>query len=144
MKTISSLMQNEHDKIIAFLFKFEKSFENDRKLSGEIFKGLKNELLAHFTLEEVAIFNMYGNMKGEEVEYVFDLLEEHGEIKNIMDRIGMNLSSGDNADFSALKERLLRHANFERLTFYPMLDRQINNEQRQLIVGKIMEIKNLN
>ena len=141
METITRLMMDEHERIIRFLSNFEKSLKGSKEFKAELFESLRDELEGHFNLEEISIFNMYSNMKGEEVEDIFNLMREHGEIKGIMDKIKKELELGNEVNFSALKEKLLRHANFENGFFYPKLDEQLNNEQRKAITNKIIEIK---
>ncbi len=91
-------------------------------------------------MEEKATFELYSKMKNEEIEDIFKLMREHGEIVELIRNIEQGLINNVKPDISGLKDSLLSHANFEDEFFYPKLDEELTPEQRQEICDRAREI----
>jgi iron-sulfur cluster repair protein YtfE (RIC family) len=141
MKTITQLMLEEHGRINRILLEFEKEldsleFDNIRK----IFDEFKWNLEKHFFVEEKSIFDIFENIEGEEVTEIFDLMQEHGELTELVKNIGAGLDNNIKPNISGLKEKLMNHARFEDQIFYPRLDEELEPYKKQEIISRINEI----
>ncbi len=141
MKSIKELMLEEHKKIENFLKKFQGSLKADNETLEKQFDEFKRELESHFTLEEKAIFDIYNNLIGEEVEDIFKLMQEHGNILGMIERMKKEIENREKPNVDDLKQNLIEHADFENQTFYPKLDKELSENQKQEIITKINELK---
>ena len=130
-------MLEEHEKINNLLLNLEENNE----LTSEKFLELKRELGLHFALEEKAIFYLYNKIRNNEVEEIFDLMQEHGDILIILKSIEQDLESKLKPNLNGLIELLSKHTNFENAVFYPKLDKDLNEEQKADMLNKINELK---
>lgn len=137
MDSITNLMLEEHEKINNLLLNLEENNE----LTSEKFLELKRELGLHFALEEKAIFYLYNKIRNNEVEEIFDLMQEHGDILIILKSIEQDLESKLKPNLNGLIELLSKHTNFENAVFYPKLDKDLNEEQKADMLNKINELK---
>jgi len=137
--SIQSIMDEEHKRILDLLLKFEKEKHNEEK-RDEIFQKFKWSLEKHFFLEEKAIFSVYGSITGQEVSDIFELMEEHGTIIEMIKGLEQVISSGKDPNISLLRETLEKHSDFEDSTFYPRMDRELSQEQKQEIADRAKEI----
>jgi len=143
MGQITDLMMEEHGKINSFLNKFESSLKGSVDETKKQFMILQTELDMHFFLEEKAIFGLYDRLR-EDVGEIFDLMKEHGEIKEMFENIRQGLDKGVKSSVTGLKEKLTKHAEFENKIFYPKIDEDLNEQEKKNIVDKISELKGIN
>jgi len=129
-------MLKDHAKIRNLLGEIEKT------KSKKVFDKFKWNLERHFFIEENAIFRLADTITGQEISDIFELLKQHGEIMNLVEKLEINLSNNAICDFSELKKTLEAHSNFEDGVFYPKLDEILSSDQKQIIKEKITEIIN--
>ena len=139
--SIKQLMDDEHQRINKILNKFEEelnysSFENLAK----IFNQFKWNLDKHFFVEEKAIFDIFEKIENDEVTEIFDLMQEHGEIIELIKNIEERLNKKVKPDVSGLKKRLIDHLDLEDKMFYPKLDEELEPYKKQELISRIKEI----
>src|SRR3989344_211630 len=139
-RLISNLMTGEHKKIEIFLERFEKALEINLEEAKKMFNIFKWTLEKHFFIEERAIFVVNDSVIGQEVDIVFELLKQHGELMEIVKEIEENLNNDVAFNFKMLKEKLTKHSLFEDDEFYPKLDEELEHEKKQEIIERIKEI----
>lgn len=139
-KTILEVMKKEHKRIEIFLDVFEKLIYIDLREARESFNKFKWNLEKHLFVEEKAIFEVCNSDCSEEIEEIFDLMREHGEIIILIGEIEKKLVEKIKPEISKLKEFLERHIDFEESKFYPMLDRELSWERKQEIFKRASEI----
>jgi iron-sulfur cluster repair protein YtfE (RIC family) len=139
MVKISELMLEEHGRINSFLKRAEESLEGNKEAINKQFYLLQKELDLHFFIEENAIFKLEDKI--EDVSDIFDLMKEHGEIKEIAENIKQGLEKGVEPRIKNLKEKLINHANFENKVFYPKLDEELSESEKDEILRRINKIK---
>ncbi len=103
MGEIAELMLGEHGKINNFLKRFEESLIENKDVMKNVFVAFHKELDKHFFLEEQAIFGLHSKITGEEVGDIFDLMKEHGEIKEIVNNIYDGIKKGVKPGIDLLK-----------------------------------------
>jgi len=142
---LSELMIAEHLRIEAMLNVFERereliSNEGDFINLKKIFSKFKWNLEKHFFVEERAIFTLCEGMQGEIVSDIFELMNEHGEILELIKEIEKTLEENIKPETGKLKQLLQRHKNLEDGTFYPALDKSLNEQQKQELSERIKEV----
>lgn len=135
--SISQIMLEEHARIEKNLLEVENAIERESSELAKIFNRFKWSVEKHFFVEEKAIFSFLDKAQGESVSDTFDLMEEHGQILQEMNEVEEDL---ENAKISKLKEMLERHASFEDETFYPNLEKTLNEQQKEEIIERAKEI----
>jgi iron-sulfur cluster repair protein YtfE (RIC family) len=136
---IRDLMLGEHVRINHFLNEFEKNLRNSKEDNQLLFDRFKWSLEKHFFVEEKAIFAISQNLFGNEISDIFDLMDQHGIILELIKPIEKGIRKNIPLDISKLKEDLMNHAEFEDDVFYPKLDKMLNKEQKQEIILRIKE-----
>ncbi len=133
-------MLEEHGKISNLLDIFKEEVPRNFDAAKELFSNFKWNLEKHFLVEEQAIFDVVGSLVGEEISDIFDLMQEHGNLLEIVKNIEEGLESNVAPDASGLADALVKHAEFENETFYPKLDELLNENQKKEITEKAEEM----
>lgn len=137
MDEIQRLMLKEHAVIKSMLFNLEEFSKNSPLEAFRFLDKFKWFLEKHFFIEEKAIFMLYNQIFGEEVSEIFELMQEHGDIIQII----KSLEEGEEfKNLDSLKEILEKHSEFEEKKFYPRLENELNSEQKELIISKLKEV----
>jgi hypothetical protein len=137
---ISQLMKEEHKKINEMLQDFEKSETKDYKESKNLFEKFKWNLDKHFFIEEKVIFHIY-NLSSEEENFdIINLLKDHKDIMWLISKVEESLNKNIKPEVIELKKLLIAHAALEDQIFYPRLDKELNEEEKALIIGRFDEI----
>lgn len=132
MESIIKIMDKDHKKIKELL----EIFEKDK--SENSFNRFKWNVEKHFFIEEKLIFS--AKSLDQENQELLDILEEHSEINNIIEKYEEELFENKNPDISELKQLLSSHAKFEDEIFYPKLDESLNPEEKQEIISRCKEV----
>lgn len=77
---------------------------------------------------------------GEEISDIFRLMQEHGEVMEMVKAIEEKLRNGFKPEVFELKSLLIKHRKFEDNFFYPKLDEALDNPHRQEIIEKIKDV----
>lgn len=137
---IKELMLKDHERIKKILVGFEQLVrDNPREAKGN-FNKFKWNLEKHFFVEEKAVFIISDSIEGQEVDEIFELLQEHGRIIELLNELEDSLDEGDPGNIKELGDTLRRHAHYEDITFYPKLESSLNEDQRKEICDRIKEI----
>ena len=132
MGEIKQFMLEEHGKILALFVKFKK------ELSEKSFDELKTKLDRHVLAEERAITILVKNK--EEFKEIAIILEQHEEIRDLMNKIAEKVSH-NLKDFEENLKNLLSlmktHINLENTKFYPELDKKLDPKEREVIYKKL-------
>lgn len=138
MESITFLMLEEHRRIRRIFNEFEKEGDLEkRKLLCDRFKWA---IQKHIFVEEKAIFSFSQDIAGQLVSDIFKLMDEHGELLNIITGIEEGLDENAAPSVHDLRELLQAHEGFEEEKFYPKLDHMLNNQQKTELIERIKEI----
>jgi hemerythrin-like domain-containing protein len=137
---ITESMAIEHERLQKILKEFEKETEGNLKNSLEKLYQFKWGLEKHFLVEEKGILELYGKIFGENVEEIFRIMKEHGELLDILKKIEGDLRENQKPDLSQLKLLLQKHEEFEDEVFYPKLDEFLEPQQKLEMKKRILEI----
>lgn len=135
---ITELMIQDHNKTIHCLNKLEKNLGSNIELVTELFDNFKWELEKHLFVEEKAIFTFFNPKSSEEYKEIPYLLDEHIIILDMLKKLESKIGYED-VDFSKLKEALKHHRDFEETALYPKLDRNLNANQKKIIIDRIKQ-----
>jgi iron-sulfur cluster repair protein YtfE (RIC family) len=138
-KTIKKLMDIEHKRIDELLEKFEEMLSKDFKRAQEIFSEFDWNLEKHFFIEEKIIFSVYNSSEGERDD-LNELVKEHKEIIWEIKKIRENLDRGVKPNVERLKRGLIGHSRFEDEVFYPRLDDELSENEKELIFDRVDEV----
>lgn len=139
---VRNIMIQEHQRLNSMLDELEWSLSKNSTNIKELFNKFKANLEKHFYIEEKIIFDIAVNMKQEDVETNFDLMTEHGEIISELKKVENDLNMNNVLDITELKDKLMKHTNFEDLFFYPRLQEKLSEQQTAFIIDKSREILN--
>lgn len=135
-------MVEQHCLLERLLSKFEKGIKQDYKIMIDIFDEFKWEIEKHLFIEEKAIFRFLSPIKEKNYyDVIPNLINEHNSLLEMLNEIENGLTSKDINDISKsisdFKELLGKHKEFEEEKFYPDLDRDLNESQKENIAKKI-------
>ena len=138
--TISSFMLEEHGKILTLLNEFKKNANS--KNADDYFKKLKWKQENHVLAEEKAILIL--TQDGKELKsIILEILKQHNELHDIMKKIQDKLDRSTDhyeENLKALLELMKIHINLENKKFYPLLDRDLDDKTKKLIMSKFREV----
>ena len=142
MESVMKLMDAEHEKLEIIFSEFQNLLKKDKEKAKIYFSQFKWNVEKHFFLEEKAIFKLYESIENQEVSDMFKLMEEHGQIIEVINVIEENLNLGaiNEEKILKLKTLLKEHQDFEDEVFYPKLDKILSDEQKQMIAERSQEL----
>jgi iron-sulfur cluster repair protein YtfE (RIC family) len=133
-KTIKEIMTKEHAKILDLLASFEK---DKLKYSLNLFKW---QLEKHFFVEEKVVFRVYLSSSDADLENLTKLLKDHKDILWSLKKIEETFSQNNFLELYELKKNLVLHTSFENNVFYPRLDTELSQDQKDIIMERSEEI----
>lgn len=136
---ILSIMVKEHCKIEKLIDRLEENINKDNKEFEKLFDIFEIELKNHISIEENAIFKFYNPGKiSKGYKMLPDLMKQHNFILNSLSNIKKYyIINKKIEDFFQFKNLLLNHRKFEENEVYKQLDKELNNEQKNLIIKDI-------
>jgi hemerythrin superfamily protein len=144
MKSIEilDLMLKDHNRLIEYLKDVENNLGRDFGFLSHSFNTFQWNLEKHFFVEEKAIFMSYNPDKpNEEYNFFSDLMDQHIEILKKIESLRKKLQKREPFNLNELKKLLLKHKNFEEKNIYPVLDQEIDDCTKKVIIDRIKEIR---
>jgi hemerythrin-like domain-containing protein len=141
MKTVTGIMNKEHERIGNLLGEFEANLDKDKKTVADFFNTFEWNLQKHLFVEERVIFSAFNppNLEQDDND-LSNLLKDHAEILSLLEKIRDNIDGDIKHDVWELKNIITAHAEFENEIFYPRLDEELDDVQKQLIFERAEEI----
>jgi len=137
MKTIPEIMLRDHARIHNLAGEIERRIKTNLEDAEHLFIRLKWSLEKHFFVEEKVIFTVYESSGPVETEDLNNLLKEHRDILLLVRKIDDSFKNKNiHKLFEELKKVLLDHANFEDDVFYPRLDEELSDKEKQVIYDR--------
>lgn len=134
-------MIEDHVKINSALLDAERFLKEDKFLEAiEQLDHFRWMLEKHLFAEEKAVFGMFQKMKQDKVSQIFDLMQEHGELLGLLNKVEEQIANKEQPDILMLKTSLINHAKFEDETFYPLMEEDLTSEQQQEIIKRIKDV----
>jgi hypothetical protein len=139
---ILDLMIKDHNRLMEYLKDIENNLASDFGFLSNSFNTFQWNLEKHFFVEEKAIFISY-NPDEPDKDYKFfsDLMDQHTEILTIIESLRKKLQKREPFDLNELKKLLVKHKTFEEKNIYPVLDQEIDDCTKQVIIERIKEIR---
>ena len=135
--SISEIMLKDHKIIIQLLEDVDKSDHPDI----EAFYRFDWHLNKHIFVEEKAVFTSLNYIDKSNYEKLFTRLsKEHTIIIDLLTKILKDLFPKGNINFNKLKKLLSNHRSFEEEKIYPLLEKNLNDEEKNNIIIKIKDI----
>jgi len=133
-KTILDLMIKDHDKIGRLIhdLKQEKNIQTIKKLFDEF----KWEFEKHLFIEERAIFTFYNPKTEREYTVVPDMLKDHNQLLSFLKKMDSEINNGK-INLQEFEKLLSTHKQFEEEFFYPKLDEELTNTQKNTIINRL-------
>jgi len=135
-------MARDHDKIIKLLNHFGKCIDFDKQTLKKAYDTFTWELEKHIFSEEKIIFISY---KFEDYEKGYKMvpqfMKDHDIIYNKLKEMRKTIYFDESCDFQEFKDILLKHKNFEENSFYPVLDQELDETTKNILINRINEIK---
>ena len=142
MKTIPEIMLRDHAKIHNLLSEIDLNLQKEKNIeeSHHLFIRLKWTVQKHFFVEEKVIFTVYASSELEEMQDFDNLIKEHREVLSLLQKIDNNFQKPISHNlFQKTKKLLSEHAKFEDEIFYPRLEEELSEEQKELIKDRCEE-----
>lgn len=140
---ILPLMVKDHRKIEELLDELEeKSKDKDFDELNYVFNEFEWTLEKHVFTEEKAVFTCYNPVDvSEGYKMLPKLTEHHNYILNKLEIWRDNIRKRKPLqDVYSFKEFLKDHREFEEEEFYPRLDKELDEKQKNRLISKINEI----
>ena len=137
-KTIPEIMLKDHARIHNLLQEVKYKISEKTKDSEYLFIRLKWTLEKHFFVEEKVIFTIYSESELGEIEELNHLINEHKDALLLVKKIDNNFNNPKEY-IEDLDKLLSAHAKFEDEIFYPRLEEELPEEQKQLIEDRCNE-----
>jgi len=126
-ETLMEFMFKEHSIIFKLLEDFEKDSDSEEK-----FNKLKEKQENHAFMEEKAIFIFY--QKNKKYPEITVLLEQHEELRGLIKKIGNKENLKNNS--LKLKKLMASHIKLEQEKFYPRLNKELEESEKQKMLEK--------
>jgi iron-sulfur cluster repair protein YtfE (RIC family) len=141
MNTISELMIKDHLKLIGFLKDLEYQIKHRDKQLEKTFRRFEWNLEKHIFVEERVIFTSYNPKKVDEsYDSLIDMSRQHTEILDTLKDIKNDLKETKPVKIIEFRQMLLEHKNYEENYVYPLLDSELGDGEKRLIIERINEI----
>jgi iron-sulfur cluster repair protein YtfE (RIC family) len=142
MDSILKVMVRDHDKIVKLLNEFGKCIDLNKAVLKKAFETFNWELEKHIFTEEKIIFISYESEDYEEgYKMVPQLMKEHDIIYNKLKEMRKSIDSDKSCNYQEFKEFLLKHKDFEEKSVYPILDEELDETTKKVVINRINEIK---
>jgi len=138
--SLTEVMISEHERISEMLEEVNLAIYEDNSKISEAFNRFKWNMEKHLFIEEKAIFQLLNNISGMEIGDTFRLMEEHGRIIALIKKIEEDFKTRDYSAIQKLMALLEEHSDFENQTFYPTLDKKLEDQKKQEILERVNEI----
>lgn len=135
-KEIFKIMIKEHEVIESLLNDFEKTQEKNHEEAKIIFQTFIWNVEKHIFLEEKLFYSVYSVWNGN-IEGMFEILEEHGQIIVLINKIKNSYPNKNS--ILLLKELLRDHFALEETILYPNLEKVLDGEQKEFLIERIQE-----
>ena len=136
MGPITLAMLQHHAIVNRFLLDFERKGSKSQKL----FDLFRWNLQKHMFAEEMNIFPVTNRKSRTEMTEMENLMKDHRDIRGIVDSLEEDISAGEKADSSVLRELLFRHEGREIDSFYPKLDERLSADEKKALVERLKDI----
>lgn len=138
---ISAIMLKDHLRLLSLLHAFDRIEQDDFAAKRTAFETLKWHAEKHMFTEEKVVFTSFNaEEKKEDYNLFLEVSKEHTTILNEMARIHNDLQKKISADGFHLRELLINHQKYEEKVLYPLLEKELTTEEKELILGHIAEI----
>lgn len=139
---ILDLMLKDHNRIMKYLEDVENNLGKDFGFLSNSFNTFQWNLEKHLFVEEKAIFTSYNpDESDKKYTYFSDLMDQHTEILAIIESLRKKLQKREPFDLNELKKLLVKHKTFEEKNVYPLLDQEIDDCTKRVIIDRIKEIR---
>ena len=139
-KSVLRFMLVEHGNLRELLAKFRKDSDEDLKRALNSFERFKDRHGKHVFIEEKAVFNFSSKVKKMQILKI--IIKQHREILKFIRKIESLLDDEKDATpvTANLQEFLKAHIRLEEKKFYPVIDKELNDKEREKILKKITRI----
>lgn len=142
-ETLSKFMIEEHGKILVLLEDFKKN--SKLKDARDYYDKLKWKQENHVLAEEKAIMLLTadGTTNQKLKATIILILKQHDEIRDIMKKLQEKLQRNMDhyeENMKKLLDIMKIHITLENKSFYPVLDRDFQDEDKKLLMSKFREV----
>lgn len=122
---IEDLISQDHERIINSYFQYKLTKSQNE--AEESFNNVIKDICKLFIAEEVTLFPLINKIPELEGKLVKELIEEHDEIKNILNELYNNSTyQFFNETFEILMEDIMNHFLREEKELYPVIKQHIS------------------
>jgi hypothetical protein len=139
-EVLAELMLKDHGKINLMLSKVIEIIGSDFNAAKMEFFAFDKHLKQHLFIEDNAIFALFEGFSDKDTGNVFQLLEEHAQIQNLVELARENFNNNKEPDLKKLREMIIKHSDFEMNKFYLNMDKKLSELEKKDILSKIHEI----
>jgi iron-sulfur cluster repair protein YtfE (RIC family) len=142
MVNIYDIMARDHDVILKLLNEFNYCMDQDNQIQKKAFEKFLWEIEKHIFTEEKVVFTLYNPENLEEgYKMIPQLMKEHDIINKRLNEMRKNIYTGKPCDSQGFKDILIKHKDFEERSLYPILDEELDEKDKEMIINRINEIK---
>jgi len=138
--TILEIMLGDHALIETLLIAFKDSLGKSVELTEELFDKFRWELEKHIFVEEKVIFRLCNLPKPELCKVVQDLTKDHDTMLEMLNEVQNDIVTKNETNISKFQELLADHRKTEEEILYPMLDQQLSEKEKEMIILRINEV----
>lgn len=140
---LATYYTDDHRRLDYLFEKFERLKTKDPAWALKILREFRAGLEQHMAWEEAILFSEYdARVKDPDRSVTDQLLSEHGEILNVLDRLETKLaepSSNTAVEEARLVKALADHNRTEETGLYLQLDRLLTDQEREEIFTRMRE-----
>ncbi|MCK9352217.1 MAG: hemerythrin domain-containing protein [Candidatus Paceibacterota bacterium] len=142
--SVLSLMVNHHAllEMLFFIAKDDAISKSDR--AKETISAFRWEYEKHMFAEENVIFNFLQWNYPDVYQLTLRLTNEHESIRHLLDKIESELPNVSENDLTVLSSLLSGHRKDEETNLYPMVDKELPENQRKRIIERINGVAPIN
>jgi len=131
---VTNLMIEDHKMIGGLINKVVESKDK------EDFKKMMWALEKHLFVEEKAVLMSYRPTDDEGKKMIAHVLEDHVKILDIVHNLEISFDSCE-VDFNELEAFLKNHEILEETILYPRLDKEMPEDDRQVLIDRIKSVE---
>ena len=122
-----------HGLLEALFVLYKDELAQNPKAAAQTLIRLHWEIKKHFFLEEEVIFKHYNSENKEIPSAIAMLIQQHDEILKELDQ--------KEIDLEKISKLIISHRQIEDKFLYPLLDRELNEITKSMIISRINEIE---
>ncbi|MFH1211173.1 MAG: hemerythrin domain-containing protein [archaeon] len=135
--SVAKEMVKDHNRVGNLLMILKQNMDQSHEQVLKLLDNFMWHLEKHFFIEEKIVLIDYHPTDEKTSEELSETLKEHERILDMVRRMAEDLKQSKKIQIEPLYDLLLKHKEYEDEVLYPLLDLELKESQKKIIVEKI-------